>query len=229
MELKKREWEMIERTFLFRGLPLDALEKVLTGSKAQLIEYAAGEVILSPRVFTPLLGILLEGKATVYKEAPAGGGMLMSILEPGAMFGAAALFRGGSGPYPTQVRAAVASRAIVILEEDLKAMFAADFRLTDNYLQYLTGRIDFLTGRIESFLCPTVEERLLLFLSGASDANGEVKLAYSYTALAQALSVGRASLYRALDALEAQGRIKRGSGRYIQLMPRRAQMAEQED
>ena len=48
---------------------------------------------------------------------------------------------------------------LLISEEALRSMMQMDFRVTENYLRYLTARIRFLSGRLDGFLPQSVETR----------------------------------------------------------------------
>ncbi len=213
--LTQRDAQLLCGTFLFCGFSQEEVSRLLDQAGIGVEDFAAGEAIYTPEAFRRCLGVVLTGQATVHKRSAAGGAMLMSMLGPGALFGAAALFQPEQEAYVTEIQAKKPVRALLIPEADLKKLLQQDFRLTEHYLSYLTSRIHFLNARLEGLISPTVEERLMLFLSNQADETGSVQLHFSYTALAQTLCIGRASLYRALDALEAQGRICRGEGRKL--------------
>ena len=84
-------------------------------------------------------------------------------------------------------------------------MFAQFPQVARNYIAFLSERIQFLNEKIGSFTAPTARVRLARWLA-AQTSPVQVK---SYMALANELNVGRASLYRALDALASQGVLKR--------------------
>lgn len=204
----------LRQTALFAGLTEAQLRPLLERPGVSVASFRRGETIYAPAQFSRSLGVLLSGSATVEKRGGANK-MLMSVLRAGDLFGAASLFAPADAPYVVSIRAAAAVRALLIGEAALIALLREDFRLAENYMRYLTGRIRFLNRRIEGFVRPSVEERLLLFLE--SNAQGGVcTLPFGMTALAQALCAGRATLYRALDALKAAGRIRR-EGRTIVL------------
>ena len=97
-------------------------------------------------------------------------------------------------------------------EELLKALFQKDFRLTEAYLSYLTERILFLNRRIDAFTAGSAAQRLAAYLLTQSVPleGGGLGLCWSSgNRLAQALNVGRASLYRAIDQLEESGLIQK--------------------
>ena len=71
-------------------------------------------------------------------------------------------------------------------------------------LRYLTGRIRFLSGRLQSLAQPGAEGKLARYLL-AND--GEGQLTCPATDLAKRLGISRASLYRAFEAMEQAGLI----------------------
>ena len=83
----------------------------------------------------------------------------------------------------------------------------------ENYIGFLGGRIRFLNRKIGYLTAGSAERRLALYL--ASLGPGEVRLSIPFSALSELLDIGRASLYRALDRLEADGQIVRHGGRSL--------------
>ena len=81
-----------------------------------------------------------------------------------------------------------------------------------HYLDFLSGRIRFLNRKIGYLTAGSAERRLALYL--ASFQKQELVLKDSISSLSELLDIGRASLYRAFDALEEQGLIRR-EGRSI--------------
>lgn len=204
---------LAQEAVLFKGLPKEEIAPLLQAEGIGCRRFRAGEIILAPGMDTAMLYILLRGQAAVRKRA--GTGMfLVSTLSPCAMVGMAALFNGATGrEYPTVVEAKGAVTALFISEAALLRLLHSDERIIDNYLRYLTERIHFLNMRIDGLIRPNAKERVYQYLlQNAVDGRLEEGL----TTLAQALSISRATLYRALDALESEGAITR-QGRRIML------------
>ncbi|MDO4573487.1 MAG: Crp/Fnr family transcriptional regulator, partial [Clostridia bacterium] len=141
--------------------------------------------------------------------------MLMSMLGPGSIFGAASLF-GGEGRYVAHIAAEKSTWALLIEEAAFKMLVKESPEIAENYIAYLTGRIRFLSGRIDGFVKPGCEERVLLYLSRNAQ-EGEWRAEMGIRAMAETLGISRASLYRALDALEDKGVIER-DGRSFRLL-----------
>ena len=84
-----------------------------------------------------------------------------------------------------------------------------------NYLSYLNGRIRFLNTRLDAFSKNSVTARIMTYLvSEAKDGTVQIR---NYTKLSESLCISRATLYRALDAMEEEHKIRR-NGKEIQLL-----------
>ncbi len=202
--LDARERKLISETPLFAGLEPGFVERAC--ALAHVRECAPGETLFLEGGEAGGLGILIEGRAQVRKAA-GGSRVLMSVLEPGAMTGASCLFVRDAHAV-TEVLAVRQARFALFGEDSLKTLMRENFALAENYMRYLAGRVRFLTGRIESIGSPGASEKLMNYLA-LNASEGKLALPMGFKALADALCVSRASLYRVLDELEAQGRLRR--------------------
>ena len=208
-EMRKQtdDSQTLLQTPLFAGTDAATLQQILSCAGVSRSAFAKGEAIYTPEHFSNRIGILLEGAAIVEKRCEESR-MLMSILKTGDIFGAATLFLQRDDAYMVSIRAVESVRALFIEEDALLGVMRQHFSIAENYMRYLTTRVRFLNQRIEGFVQPTVEDRLLLFLQHNAVA-GVCTLPFGMSALADALCVSRATLYRALEALERDGRISR--------------------
>lgn len=194
----------------FRALPEEEIACWLSDPRCVQAAYAKGDAIYAPQQFQRRLGLLLTGTIQVSK-----GPYLISILCPGELFGAAALFS-QAAEYPATLTAHTACSVLFfpreLVEERLDACPAA----SRSYIVYLSERVRFLTGKIEGLTAGSTGRKLARYLLGQS-SGGAVELDCSATTLAKWLHVSRASLYRAFDALTASGAIAR-SGRTVRLL-----------
>lgn len=194
----------LSATPLFCGMEESAIVSAVTRAEVTVVHVEKGGVIYAPEDFLHALGVILYGRAQVTKGG-ADSRMLMSVLEAGELFGAATLFN-DSAQYVAEVRAIVSTWALMMSEDALKHMMRLDFRIAENYMRYLTARVRYLSGRIDGFVRPTLEDRVLLYMvRGAKD--GLYTPPMGVSGLAEALCIGRTSLYRAIDALTNKGRI----------------------
>lgn len=173
-------------------------EKTL--AQSELLTVDKGAVVYGPRRFRRCLGVVLRGRVQVRRES-----LLMATLSAGDVFGAAALFT-GSGDYPTTLTALTHCEALLIPQEGVRRLLRECPPFAEDYAVYLSGRIQFLSQRLEAVSNPSAEGKLARYLL-TNGGDGAVTL--SATALCQRLGVGRATLYRAFEALEEAGAIAR--------------------
>ena len=202
---------MEEKTFakiaahpLFGKAEPDRLREAFANGGAFVRAYGEGEIIRSPEEITPLAGILLSGKAAVTTRDPARS-VLLRYLGAGDPFGIANLFC--EEPFVSHIKAVKPCECCFFTEETIRSLLAGSAAFREAYIGFLGGRIRFLNRKIGYLTAGSVERRLALYL--ASLGPGEVRLPLSLSALSDLLDVGRASLYRAFDRLEADGQIVR--------------------
>lgn len=200
---------------LLRGHPLfgqvDGALWSRTLEDSDLLRVEKGAVVYAPKRFRRCLGVVLRGRLQVRRES-----LLMSTLSAGDVFGAAALFT-DSGDYPTTLTALTRCEALLIPEEGIRRLLRECGPFAEDYAVYLSGRIRFLSQRLEAVSNPSAEGKLARYLL----ASREDSLTLPAAALCQRLGVGRATLYRAFDTLERVGTIAR-EGKTIRILHRDA-------
>ena len=196
LSLTREEISLLAACPLFRGADGDLLGSLTELEGAGLVQFDSG-VVYSPRHFRRSLGVVLSGQLQVTK-----GALAVSVLEPGDLFGAAALYS-DEPEFATTITARGPSRCLMLEQALVDRLLAEHGQIRENYLRYLTGRIRFLSGRLQTLAQPGVEGKLARYLlsNGGSSCPA--------TQLCQRLGVSRASLYRAFAALEDSGLIRR--------------------
>ena len=155
-------------------------------------------VVYSPRRFRRSLAVVLSGQLQV-----TNGTLAVSVLEAGDLFGAAALYS-DEQEFAATITARSVSQCWMLEQELVDRLLAEQGQIRENYLRYLTGRVRFLSGRLQTLAQPGAEGKLARYLLA-----GGGTLSCSATQLCQRLGISRASLYRAFAALEAGGLIRR--------------------
>lgn len=197
LSLTSEEFSLLTGCPLFRGVEEDLLRRLT--EEAGQSRFEPGQVVYSPQCFRRCLGVVLSGQLQVTK-----GTLAVSVLGPGELFGAAALYS-DAAEFATTITAKRPSRCLMLEQQLVGRLLADQGRIRENYLRYLTGRILFLSGRLQTLSQPGVEGKLARYLLAA----GAGELTCPATELCQRLGVSRASLYRAFSALEENGLIRR--------------------
>lgn len=146
------------------------------------------------------LFIILNGSASVYgvsKTQP----VILNTLKIGRVFGMASLF--GEKCASTSIIAKDNCTYAVISQACIEEMLKNDIGFTKNYICFLSDKIRFLNKKIAFFTSGSTEKKLAGYLLSLPIEDNTVKIEMNMTKLAQNLDIGRASLYRAFDALEA--------------------------
>ena len=202
MELTKSQNRVLSSCFLFKAL--DEKEKAEVFEKLTVQSFQKGEAIYTQHQFQKSLGIVLEGEAAVKKD----NGTLLNLLKEGGCFGAAALFAPAE-EYVTSILAHKACKVVFISDGELAQLFRKYPDMALDYIAFLSGRIQFLNQKIDSFTTPSAEEAVWQWIQTHADETGKAVAVGGFARLARELSIGRATLYRCLTQLEEEGKIRK--------------------
>ena len=208
----REELALLGATPLFQGASAETIRRAAEDSACRREDFPRETVIYSPESFRRCLGVLLRGRARVTK-----GALVVSTLEAGALFGAAALFHRRER-YESAITALCPCTVAFFPEEQVIGLLSGDPLLCANYIRYLSERIHFLSRKLESLTAPGAAERLASCLLESAGAEGA--LSCSATELSRCLDLSRASLYRAFQTLEEAGAIRR-EGKTIVILDRK--------
>ena len=208
MKLNETEMELVLKTELFRGSPPSVLTRILAVSDCTAADYEKNDVVYDKTNFSRSLGIVLDGRLRVTKENADKRPIVMSTLQRGALFGAAALFN-SEPEYATKVTAIERSRVLFLPQRLIKRMIEREPDIAENYIRYLSERILFLNRKIYFLTAGTAEQRLAGFLLDNLAVGEYSEMPMPMHRLADALNMSRASLYRAFDELTESGAVSK--------------------
>ena len=214
MVVTEKDLQAIFRTPLFVGVRKNQALRVFDLCNCEIRSFEKGETILSSGAREKRVGVLLDGKARV-TTADGEHGKILRELSVKDVFGIANLF--SDAPYVTDITSLTQTRVLLLPELAVRNFLENDRAFLYNYLGFLSGRIRYLNAKIRFFTAGSAERKLALYLLSFGKEQIDVDL--SLTALADLLDLGRASLYRAFDALEEAGYIKKDGKRISVLRP----------
>ena len=172
------------------------------------------EIIFSENSYTRSLVIILKGRASVVKNSGKAK-ILMSVLRKGDVFGMATLFYEKDN-FLTEITALEKTTLAVFSKENVKKLFEQYPAVSENYITILSEKIHFLNRKISTYTKSEAIQKVAAFiLQNADEGKKSAALPYSITAVADALNVGRASVYRAFESLENDGIITRNGKKII--------------
>ena len=210
----QKSMDILSTCPLFNGMSPMEIGHLLSQEGCRLVHYPAGSTIPSERGMM----MLLTGSVLIEKQSADGRYLRMREVWPPQAINVSALLAQPPREVsrlstPDGCRAVELSRALVTQA----LMEGGTFSV--NLVEFLLGRVVFLNKKITALSGHTAASRLELYLAENAvqkDGVSQVQLPFSLSEFAEHLCVGRASLYRTLDAMEAEGRIRR-QGRTIYL------------
>lgn len=210
----QKSMDILSTCPLFNGMSPMEIGHLLSQEGCRLVHYPAGSTIPSERGMM----MLLTGSVLIEKQSADGRYLRMREVWPPQAINVSALLAQPPREVsrlstPDGCRAVELSRALVTQA----LMEGGTFSV--NLVEFLLGRVVFLNKKITALSGHTAASRLELYLAENAvqkDGVSQVQLPFSLSEFAEHLCVGRASLYRTLDSMEQQGRIRR-KGRTIYL------------
>ncbi len=182
--------------------PLSNSELEMLAENAEACDFPAGECVTTPPPDT--VTVVLQGSVAVMKND-----LLMRMLSVGSLSGVASVYGNGGSPMSC-LKANTASRLVFLRGEDIRSLIRSNPDFSEAFIKFLTSRIRFLNTRIRAYTSGSAEAKLAFhILYSDENKSGTVELGVSMSSLADMLDIGRASLYRACDALTASGAIER--------------------
>lgn len=218
IDLKPGEWELISGCALFKGIGEQPVTRALEDERCRLVTLDKGAVVFEAFDYRNCLGIVLDGGIAVTKKS--GARFLMADLGRGSLFGAANLYDDEDAGVVTVLTASSACRIVFFPRALVEALMGEVNGIALNYIRFLTGRVRFLNDRIQGLVSGSAEAALKQYLLRHSVTRGEklvVPLTGSVSSLAETLNIGRASLYRAFQALQRAGAVRK-NGRNIEII-----------
>jgi CRP-like cAMP-binding protein len=201
---------------LFAGADKGKLKLSIDGGCLACRCYRSGELIYSPDIEEKRIIIFRSGEASVY-SADESRSVLLRTVTAGKTVGVANLF--SSEKFVSRIIADKKSETVEITATDFKKLLENDSAILHNYISFLSNKICYLNKKIVYLTAGSAERRLALFLdTHASEVGSDsFPLPVPMNSLAEMLNLGRASLYRAADKLEADGFLVR-DGKNITLV-----------
>ena len=201
---------------LFKGADKDKLGASIDNGSFVCRAYRSGDMIYSPDEDEKKLIFFISGEASVY-SADESRSVLLRTVTAGKTVGVANLF--SSEKFVSRIIADKKCETVEITAPDYAKLLENDGSILHNYISFLSDKICYLNKKIVCLTAGSAERRLALFLNSHSSEIGKdtFPLPMPMNSLAEMLNLGRASLYRAADKLEADGFLVR-DGKNITLV-----------
>ena len=211
--MNKEEFEnyksIIASCRLFKEMSTQEIWKILNQDECEVINAVKDEVLFFDAAY-----IVLEGTVCVEKSAADKRNIIMTKAEPSAPLNLAVAFSHDGSI--SRLYADGPCTVLKISGNIIRKAIEEGGKFPVNVMEFLVDRVGFLNKKITTFAGYSSGSRLNMYLA-ENAKDGKVIVPGSISSLAETLGVGRASLYRSLDALEKDGIIVR-KGREITII-----------
>jgi len=194
-------------TELFKGIK--GLEEIIQSFPPTEITLSSGERY----EIKNSLALFCKGKADIVKESDSRIAYMKTVKDT-TLLGLATLFSKES-EYISTLIAKTDTQLILFSEGFVEAVIKADADFSLRLVTLLCQKVRYLNRRIDFYTCQGAEEKVHEFLHRTADADDIITM--SMSKMSETLGIARASLYRALTALEDKGCMVR-NGKKIQLI-----------
>lgn len=191
---------------LFRGMSAEEIDSLLLRIKHHVKHFRNGEMLAQAGEEVDKAMLLLDGRLQGEMVDFSGNSLKIEELDPPQMVAAAFLF-GPKSTFPVFLSAKSEGKILILPKRDFTMMLTLEPRVMVNYLNIVSGKAQFLTGKITFLSLKTIREKVAYFLMQRM-RNGEssiVSINASQTNLADLFGVTRPSLSRTILDLEKQG------------------------
>ena len=196
--------DLLERCFLFKGLPGKAIEDIAAIGIVR--EFGSRETIFMEGDPAEGFHIVVEGRIKIFKLSSEGREQILHVFGPGEPFGEAAVF--AKTKFPANAMAMKKTNTFYVPRDGFVLLLKQDPSLALNLLAILSRRLMNFAGMIGDLSLKEVPGRLatyLLILRDRQNAAGSVTLDMPKTQLASLLGTIPETLSRIFARMQKQG------------------------
>jgi CRP-like cAMP-binding protein len=198
-------YQILLNSPLFRGLSIEELNSLFLQIKHQIRQFRSGEMLAQAGDEVDKAIILMEGRLQGEMVDFAGNSLKIEELDPPQMVAAAFLF-GPKNLFPVYLSAKTDGKILVISKKEFTTMLTIESRTMVNYLNIVSGKAQFLSGKINFLSLKTIKEKVAFYLLQQMNNSVKKTLAISQTQthLSELFGVTRPSLSRTIQEMENQ-------------------------
>jgi CRP-like cAMP-binding protein len=198
--------DLLETIEIFQDLTHAEMKDI--GQQTVMRTFQAGHLFYMPSDPGEVLFTLKQGRVQLYRLAPNGRKLVVSILHPGAVFGQMGLV--GQHLHRTFAQALEECVVCVMSREEVERLLLEKPQIAIRFLNALGRRLEEAERRLEEFAFKDVPTRLaglLIQLNTEAGGNGTLK-GYTHQYLADMLGTYRETTTQILNEFQQQNLIR---------------------
>lgn len=194
----------ISSLFIFNNVTPRRLCELLENVSPEFEIFTHGQLIYSPSEFSTKIGFVIKGGCTVERHRSDGTAIPLNSLKAGDAFGVLSAFS-TAAEFPTYIKTKKDAQIVFFTKADMLYLVKNEPEIAINIIYFLGNRIAFLNDKISTFSSDNTEQKVAKFLVYEVQKNDSLTFAFNCKKTSEALNIGRASLYRAIDSLTQRG------------------------
>lgn len=198
-------------TFLFKGMEKEEVSKLIFGMNFSCRTYSVTDLLYSPEDCERRVGFVVRGECTVERRSENEGVVIpLNKIAKGECFGILSVFSPDE-EFPTFIRASKECEILFIDAIEFVDLIKKNSAVAMNTIKFMGNRISFLNKKISTFSPNNTRQKVANHLYYLSKQMGE-SFRMNCKKTSDTLNIGRASLYRSIDSLVADGIINYSVG-----------------
>lgn len=197
--------KILTSTFLFANMSEEEIEKIIATASPEKRCFSRGDEVYSSATGEGKVGFILSGRCEVRHAKADGAAAVLNILGESDSFGILSVF--SDGEFPTQIFATKNCEILFFSRQEILNFVNNSSQIAMNLVVFLANRVSFLNEKIATFSGTRVEDRLASYLLFEAKKHDFHPFSLNCKKCSEAINAGRASVYRALSSLEAEGAI----------------------
>jgi CRP/FNR family transcriptional regulator, dissimilatory nitrate respiration regulator len=211
------DYHLLSNAPLFKEMISDEVEQILSAVPFRIRKFQSGSMIAHSG--EPVISLMIVINGVVKGEMVDYSGRVIKIEDipaPGII--ASAFIFGSRNQFPVNVIAMSDVELLLIDKPDFLRLLMKNHTLLVNFLDLISNRSQFLSGKIKFLNFKTIKGKLAHYILQKAGKDGmSVILSMKQNDLADFFGVARPSVARALGDLEAEGYIE-AEGKYIRII-----------
>ena len=196
--------DFLSETFLFSRIARRDLNTAIDSIGVHIESYPTKTYVFKPGCCENRLCFIKSGKCIVERLKSDGTTVPLNKMTKYNSFGILSVLS-EEEPFPTAVITSGACEIVSISQDDVLKLIYSNSQIAMNVISFLARKVAFLNNKVATFSSDTVEEKLSNFLLFEMKRLNSTEFDFNAKKTAEAISAGRASLYRAITALTNEG------------------------
>lgn len=199
-------YQILLNSPLFKGVTIDELNSLFQHVRHQIRHFRSGEMLAQASENVDKAMLLMEGRLQGEMVDFSGNSLKIEELDPPQMVAAAFLF-GPQSKFPVFLSAKTDGKMLIILKKEFTSMLSLEPRVMVNYMNIVSAKAQFLSGKITFLSLKTIKEKIAFYLLQRIEngKNNVVSIEQTQTNLADLFGVARPSLTRTILEMEKKG------------------------